>query len=123
MPFLLRTGKRMAASAQRVSLVLKPAEGPLHSTGNLRNVVIFDLKGNGAIEIQMAVKKPGPDPCRPELHLAGLENVADGRWRPTVPHPRRVRRRPVLVHQLGRAAAAFTTFAPLQGDQRPEVQI
>ena len=41
-PFLLRTGKKLAASAQRVSMIFRPAEGPLHSTGAHRNVLVFD---------------------------------------------------------------------------------
>ena len=67
-PFVLRTGKKMAASAQRVSLIFKPAEGPLHSTGRFPNVLAFDLKGNGAIEIEMTVKKPGPDAAAGREH-------------------------------------------------------
>jgi glucose-6-phosphate 1-dehydrogenase len=65
-PFLLRTGKKLAASAQRVSLIFRPAEGPLHSTGAHRNVLVFDLHGNGAIEIDMTVKQPGPEPLPAE---------------------------------------------------------
>jgi len=42
-PFLLRTGKKLAVSAQRVSLVFRPAEGPLRSTGKIPNVVTFDF--------------------------------------------------------------------------------
>ncbi len=82
-PFLLRTGKKMAGSAQRVSLIFRPAEGPLHSSGSTRNVVAFDLKGNGAIEIEMVVKKPGPEPEPAESATRlNLENVAEGSMPP-----------------------------------------
>ena len=47
-PFVLRTGKRLAASAQRVSLMFRPRRtGPLHSAGGYPNVLAFDLEGNG----------------------------------------------------------------------------
>ena len=124
-PFLLRTGKKMAASAQRVSLVFKPAEGPLHSTGNLRNVVIFNLKGNGAIEIQLTVKKPGPDPVPAESCTSlSLENVADGAMAPytSLIYDVFAGNRSLFTSSAG-LQAAFTTFAPLQGDQRPGIQI
>ena len=78
-PFVLRTGKKLATSAQRVSLIFRPADGPLRSTGSFPNVVAFDLKGNGAIEIEMTVKKPGPEPVPAESSTRlNLENVAGG---------------------------------------------
>ena len=58
-PFLLRTGKRMAASAQRVSLVLKAVDGPLNSVPEQGNVVSFSLAGNGQLEETLVVKQPG----------------------------------------------------------------
>jgi glucose-6-phosphate 1-dehydrogenase len=60
-PFYLRTGKRMAASAQRVSLVLREPSGPLR--GRLpreANVLCFSLSGNGEIDLSLVAKKPGP---------------------------------------------------------------
>ncbi len=60
-PFLLRTGKRLAASAQRVSLILRDPPGPLH--GKLpaeANVLSFSLAGDGEIDLSMVAKKPGP---------------------------------------------------------------
>jgi glucose-6-phosphate 1-dehydrogenase len=60
-PFYLRTGKRMAASAQRVSLILRePQGGPL--TGRLPrdgNVLCFSLAGDGDIDLSLVTKKPG----------------------------------------------------------------
>ena len=60
-PFYLRTGKRMAASAQRVSLILREPPGPLR--GRLprdANVLCFSLAGDGEIDLSMVTKKPGP---------------------------------------------------------------
>ena len=60
-PFLLRTGKRLHASHQRVSLVLRdPDDGPLEDFPKDGNVLSFDLSGNGAIALRMVTKKPGP---------------------------------------------------------------
>jgi glucose-6-phosphate 1-dehydrogenase len=44
-PFLLRTGKRLADSEQRVSLVLRPMDGPLGTSREQANVVSFSLAG------------------------------------------------------------------------------
>jgi glucose-6-phosphate 1-dehydrogenase len=60
-PFYLRTGKRMAVSAQRVSLILREPPGPLH--GRLPrdgNVLSFSMAGDGEIGLSLVVKKPGP---------------------------------------------------------------
>ena len=124
-PFLLRTGKKMAASAQRVSLIFRPAEGPLHSTGAHRNVLVFDLHGNGAIEIEMTVKQPGPEPLPAEgATRLNLENVAEGSMPPytSLLYDVLTGNRSLFTSSAG-LAAAFRAFAPLQGDQRPEVQM
>jgi glucose-6-phosphate 1-dehydrogenase len=60
-PFYLRTGKRMAASHQQVSLILREPPGPL--TGQLPprgNVLSFSLDGDGEIDLTLVAKKPGP---------------------------------------------------------------
>jgi glucose-6-phosphate 1-dehydrogenase len=60
-PFYLRTGKRMARSAQRVSLILRDPAGPLR--GRLpaaANVLCFSLAGDGEIDLSLVAKKPGP---------------------------------------------------------------
>jgi len=60
-PFYLRTGKRLAASAQRVSLILREPPGPL--AGQLppdANVLCFSLAGDGEIDLSLVAKKPGP---------------------------------------------------------------
>jgi glucose-6-phosphate 1-dehydrogenase len=58
-PFLLRTGKRMADSRQVVSLVLKTPTAPLPGLPQQANVLTFDLAGNGKIDLSMLVKRPG----------------------------------------------------------------
>jgi glucose-6-phosphate 1-dehydrogenase len=61
-PFYLRTGKRLAKTAQRVSLILrKPADGPL--AGQLpadTNALSFSLAGDGEIDLTAVAKRPGP---------------------------------------------------------------
>ena len=59
-PFYLRTGKRMAASQQRVSLILREPPGPL--SGRLphpANILSFSLAGDGQIDLSLVAKKPG----------------------------------------------------------------
>ncbi|GAB2620500.1 glucose-6-phosphate dehydrogenase [Paractinoplanes abujensis] len=58
-PFLLRTGKRMAGSRQVVSLVLRTPDRPLSGLPPQANVLTFDLAGNGTIDQSLLVKRPG----------------------------------------------------------------
>jgi glucose-6-phosphate 1-dehydrogenase len=59
-PFLLRTGKRMAGATQRVSIVLRePASAPFEVPKD-GGVLTFSLEGSGEVELSMVVKKPGP---------------------------------------------------------------
>jgi len=59
-PFLMRTGKRMAASTQRVSVVLTPpAQSPFEVPAD-GGRLSFSLAGNGAVDLSMVVKEPGP---------------------------------------------------------------
>ena len=60
-PFVLRTGKRMAASEQRVSLLLRRPEGPVTDTPGHGNVLSLSLSGSGAVDLQVVAKEPGPD--------------------------------------------------------------
>jgi glucose-6-phosphate 1-dehydrogenase len=78
-PFLLRTGKRMACSAQRVSLWLRTPEGPFEAAPEPGNVVSFSLSGSGSIEIALLVKEPGPDLDLARAHTAlDLKHVPGG---------------------------------------------
>jgi glucose-6-phosphate 1-dehydrogenase len=79
-PFYLRTGKRMAASAQRVSLILREPPGPL--SGRLprnANVLCFSLAGDGEIDLSLVAKKPGPaldlDVAHADIPLARLSGA------------------------------------------------
>ncbi len=59
-PFLLRTGKRLYASEQTVSLVLRQPTGAFQDVPKHGNVLTFDLSGSGAIELKLVAKRPGP---------------------------------------------------------------
>ena len=79
-PFYLRTGKRLAVSAQRVSLILRDPPGPL--AGQLprdANVLCFSLAGDGAIDLSLVAKKPGPalnlDVTHADIPLASLPDA------------------------------------------------
>src|SRR5579863_612961 len=79
-PFYLRTGKRMAASAQRVSLILREPAGPLYGRLPLYgNVLSFSLAGDGEIDLSLVAKKPGPalelDVAHASIPLASLHGA------------------------------------------------
>ena len=70
-PFYLRTGKRLAASQQRVSLILREPAGPF--AGKLAsnsNVLSFSLAGDGQIDLSLVAKKPGPALDTDEAHTS-----------------------------------------------------
>ena len=76
-PFYLRTGKQLAQSQQRVSLILREPAGPL--SGHLprdANVLSFSLAGDGEIDLSLVAKKPGPaldlDVAHASIPLASL---------------------------------------------------
>ena len=79
-PFYLRTGKELATSAQRVSLILRDPPGPL--SGQLpreANVLCFSLAGDGEIDLSLVTKKPGPgidlDVAHGTIALASLKDA------------------------------------------------
>ena len=122
-PFVLRTGKRLAASAQRLSLLFRPPGGPLHSAGRSPEVLGFDLHGNGRILMELTVKKPGPEFLPDDVdHVLELDRVAEGSMEPYTSLIYDVLRgdRSLFTSSAG-LAAAFTAFAPLQGPDRPRV--
>ena len=122
-PFLLRTGKRLAASAQRVSLVFRPPEGPLHSAGRHTGVLAFDLKSKGAIELTMTVKRPGPELLIDTIdQVLQLGELNDQAMEPYTSLLYDVFRGDRSLFTTGDGLAhAFAAFAPLLGDQRPQV--
>jgi glucose-6-phosphate 1-dehydrogenase len=119
-PFLLRTGKRMACSAQRVSLWLRTPEGPVDTVPEHGNVVSLSLSGSGALEIALVTKEPGP-----QLALALARTTLDLKQVPGgTPLPPYVS----LIHGVltgdrslfttsDGLAKAWAAFAPLQ--ERP----
>jgi glucose-6-phosphate 1-dehydrogenase len=79
-PFYLRTGKRLAETRQRVSVVLREPDGPL--AGQLpaeSNVLSFSLAGDGEIDLSLVAKKPGPafelDKATASIPLSGLADA------------------------------------------------
>ncbi len=64
-PFLLRSGKKMAADEQRITLVLKPpAEGPYAAveggeSGGEPAAISFSLLQGGSLDVRAAVRRPG----------------------------------------------------------------
>jgi len=122
-PFLLRTGKRMAASAQRVSLVFRDPDGPVHPGAGCPTVLAFDLSGSGALELQLIVKQPGPDFVPAEASTGiRLDHVDEGAMAPytSLLHDVLIGDRSLFTSAPG-LAAAFRAFAPLQSSARPAV--
>jgi glucose-6-phosphate 1-dehydrogenase len=122
-PFLLRTGKRMTRSAQRVSLLLRPADGPIGALPGC-NVISLSLAGSGSLDIRLIAKQPGPD-----LHLAeaavsfDLRAVPGGSPLPpysSLIHEVLVGDRSLFTSSEG-LAKAWSAVQPLL-DRRPEVQ-
>jgi glucose-6-phosphate 1-dehydrogenase len=78
-PFLLRTGKRLAVTRQTVSLILREPAGTLAGMPKNGNVLTFDLSGSGAIDLRLVAKRPGPalDLDVADVSLA-LDSLPDG---------------------------------------------
>ncbi|MET7401714.1 glucose-6-phosphate dehydrogenase (NADP(+)) [Dactylosporangium sp. NPDC005572] len=78
-PFLLRTGKRMATNAQRVSLVLRTSGQPFQALPTQSNVLSFSLSGSGEIDVDMLAKRPGValdvEPATAALPLCAMANA------------------------------------------------
>ncbi len=122
-PFVLRTGKRMARKAQRITLVMRRPDGPLADVIDEPSTIEIDFSGPGAITLGVTLNTPGPDPAlslgRTRLSLADVPGgepisayaslindvLAGDRSLFTTSHCLR---------------AAFTAFAPLQGPRRPD---
>jgi glucose-6-phosphate 1-dehydrogenase len=60
-PFLMRTGKRLARSQQSVSLILREPDGALARVPKHGNILTFTLSGSGQIELSLVAKKPGAE--------------------------------------------------------------
>ena len=122
-PFVLRTGKRMRTGAQRISLLFRAPDGPLHSDGRLPEILAFDLEGSGRIMMELTVKEPGPEFVPNDVdHILRLDQVAEGSMAPYVSLIYDVLRgdRSLFTSAAG-LEHAFTAFAPLLGPDRPDV--
>jgi glucose-6-phosphate 1-dehydrogenase len=79
-PFFLRTGKRLAVSAQQVNILLKTPTSPLPKLPAQANVLCFSLSGDGQINLSLLAKKPGVslelEPAAIRLPLAELPDAA-----------------------------------------------
>ncbi len=78
-PFLLRSGKYLAESAQQVSILLKKPDGPLTGIPGPGTVLSLSLAGSGSMAMSLVVKKPGPGlDLVPETVDLSLGDVAGG---------------------------------------------
>jgi len=60
-PFLLRTGKCLVESRQRVSVVFKDAVPGLPGQPGGGSILGFELSGDGEIDLGLVIKCPGPE--------------------------------------------------------------
>jgi len=79
-PFYLRTGKRLAATKQQVSVILRKPGGPLADhVPDEANALCFSLAGDGEIDLTLVAKKPGVglmlDNAKTALPLATLHDA------------------------------------------------
>ncbi|MGC5617483.1 glucose-6-phosphate dehydrogenase [Georgenia sp. Z1491] len=124
-PFLLRTGKRMALKAQRMTLVLRRPDGPLFDEDLEPNTIEVNFAGAGAVSLNIAVKKPGPEftfssgRARLDLNDVPLSEALSPYA--SLIHDVLTGDRSLFTTADG-LRAAFEAFAPLQGDERPDPQ-
>lgn len=121
-PFILRTGKMMARKAQRVTLVLRPDDGPLRQVASRPNTIEIDFAGAGEIFLGLTVKAPGPE-MRLSWGRAGLDldDVPGGE--PISPYASLIDDvfrgdRSLFTTEAG-LRAAFQAFEPLRHGDRP----
>jgi glucose-6-phosphate 1-dehydrogenase len=121
-PFLMRTGKRLAQTEQQVSLILREPDGALGDLPKDGNVLSFGLSGSGEIGLRLVAKKPGAEldlgTATATIALSTLPN-AD----PLPPYVRLIHDvllgdRSLFTRPDG-LAAVWDTFAPLLTD-RPD---
>ena len=120
-PFLLRTGKRMAASAQRVTLILRTMPELFGEKIGPNNVSV-SLAGDGEIKVTTTVKKPGPDLAlgtgRARLSLDDVFPGEPLSAYASLLHDVMIGDRSLFTTSAG-LESAWQAFAPLLGDDRP----
>ncbi len=123
-PFLLRTGKQLAVDEQRVSLLFRPADGPLTDLPDQGNVLSFSLAGAGSVDVRLVVKRPGAERALTTVETAlPLSSAPDADPLPpyvTLLHDVIVGDRALFTTPDG-LAGTWTTIAPIL-DDRPDVQ-
>lgn len=78
-PFVLRSGKRMAGDDQLVSLIMRETQGPLGDLDDAAARLEISLKGSGSIAVALIMKRPGPDlTLREERIDLSLAEVSGG---------------------------------------------
>ena len=125
-PFLLRTGKRMATSRQTVSLVFRdPEDKPFEELPTHGNVLTFDLSGNGSLALSMNLKQPGASPdLTPAWSDLPLDSVSGGD--PLPPYVRLVHDvltgdRTLFTRPDGLEAVWKAAAAALDDESAPEI--
>ena len=119
-PFYLRTGKRLAETKQRVSLVLREPSGPLaRQLSGAGNVLSFSLAGDGEIGLDLVAKKPGPgldlDHAVVSLPLSSLDKADPLPPYVRLIHDALIGDRSLFTRPDG-LAAAWKTVTPLLTD-------
>ena len=124
-PFLLRTGKRMAQSRQTVSLVFRdPDVSPFAQLPAHGNVLRFDLSGDGSLAVSMNLKQPGTSvDLTPAWSNIDLSSVSGGD--PLPPYVRLVHDvlvgdRTLFTRPDGLEAVWSAAKAVLEDDRMPE---
>ncbi len=125
-PFLLRTGKRMAESHQSVHLVFRdPTDGPFGELPARGNVLSFDLSGDGSLAVRMNLKLPGAQVgLSPSWTRLPLDSISGGD--PLPPYVRLVHDvllgdRTLFTRPDGLEAVWTAAAALLTDDSEPEV--
>ena len=122
-PFLLRTGKRMARKTQRITLVLKPPFGPLADKLDAPNTIEICFSGDGEIQLGITVKTPGPDLSyssgKAVLELDDVPGSDPISPYASLIHDALIGDRSLYTTAEG-LRAAFAAFAPLQTPERPD---
>ncbi len=122
-PFLLRTGKQLAVSEQRVSLLFRQPDGPMTDVPDQGTVLSFSLAGAGEVDVRLVVKRPGAERALTTAETTlPLSSLPEGDPLPpyvTLLHDVIVGDRALFTTPDG-LAGTWTTISPILAD-RPDV--